>query len=175
MYKELYVLIEGDDDERFIEWIVKPIIEDNYDYIGYYQYAQRSKTKNEQFIRNLVSRNANFFCLVDFNSSPCVTATKQHAKEHKLGNVDDRRILVVRTEIESWYLAGVNDDCCGRLRIPILNATNDITKEQFEHLLEQGKLGCTINCMIEILKNYDIVIAKSKNRSFDYFQHKYLE
>jgi len=74
-----------DDDERFIEWIVKPIIKGNYNYIGYYQYAQRSKTKNEQFIRSLVSRKAKFLCLVDSNSSPCVTATKQHAK-HKLGN-----------------------------------------------------------------------------------------
>jgi len=33
----------------------------------------------------------------------------------------------------------------------------------------------TILLMIEILKNYDIAIAKSKNGSFDYFQHKYLE
>jgi hypothetical protein len=174
MYKELYVLVEGDNDERFVEWVVKPIIEKNYDYIGYYQYARRSKEKNEQFIRSLVSRDVDFFCLVDFNSSPCVTERKQQAK-HKLGDVDAPRILVVKTEIESWYIAGVNENCCRRLKIPLLDATDNIAKEHFEHLLEQSKLGCTISCMVEMLKNYDIGIAKSKNSSFNYFYHKFLE
>ena len=35
MFRELYVLIEGNDDQRFVELVVKPIIGDRYDYMGY--------------------------------------------------------------------------------------------------------------------------------------------
>jgi hypothetical protein len=175
MFNELYFLIEGNRDERFFQRIVEPILKDRYDYIGYYQYAQRPKRKIRQFIRSIVSKHADFFCMTDINTSPCVTAKKQHIKEHKFGTVDDFRILVVKKEIESWYLAGLDEECCRRLRLPIHYETENISKEQFEELLSGSKLGCTINCIIEILKNYNISTAISKNRSFEYCHRKYLD
>jgi hypothetical protein len=175
MFSELYFLIEGTSDERFFQRIIEPIVRDRYDYIGYYQYAERPKSKIQKFIRSIVSKHADFFCMTDINASPCITARKQHIKEHKLGNIDDFRILVIKKEIESWYLAGLDEDCCRRLRLPLCRQTENINKEQFEQLLSDSRLGCTINCMIEILKNYNIGTAKSKNMSFDYFHRKYLD
>jgi len=35
----------------------------------------------------------------------CVSAKKQEA-QNKLKNIEDDKIIVVRKEIESWYLAG---------------------------------------------------------------------
>lgn len=61
MFKELYFLIEGNDDERFFQLIVEPILKDGYDYIGYYQYAQRPKGKIQQFIQSILSKHADFF------------------------------------------------------------------------------------------------------------------
>jgi hypothetical protein len=174
MYKEFYFMIEGDDDERFVNRIVRPVLESNYDYIGFYQYAQRPKKDIERFIRSLLSKQADFLCLADINSLPCVTAKKQHIKEHKIGAVDDNRIIVIKMEIESWYLAGLNEKCCKGLRIPICATTDTIDKKKFGQLLLGSKLGYTINCMIEMLNNYDLNMAKSKNNTFKYFYNKHL-
>jgi hypothetical protein len=175
MFNELYFLIEGNSDERFFQQIIEPILKDRYDYIGYYQYARRPKKKIREFIRSIVSKQVDFLCITDINTSPCVTARKERIKKRKFGTLDNSRILVVRKEIESWYLAGLNEECCRRLRLPARYETESISKEQFKQFLSGSKLGCTVNCMIEILKNYNIGTAKSKNGSFDYFYRKYLD
>lgn len=113
--------------------------------------------------------------MTDIDASPCVTARKQQIKKQKLGTLDDFRILVVKKEIESWYLAGLDEECCRRLRLPLGYETETITKQQFKQLLSGSKLGCTINCMIEMLKNYNLTTAKSRNGSFDYFHRKCLD
>ena len=175
MFSEFYFLIEGNTDERFLQRIVEPILRDRYDYIGYYQYARRPKTKILGFVRSIVSRQADFLCMTDINTSPCVTARKEHIKRDKLGTLDDSKVLVVRREIESWYLAGMDDECCKRLHLSPCQETESINKERFEQLISGSKLGRTINCMIEILKNYDVGVARSKNKSFDYFHRKHLD
>jgi len=175
MFNELYFLVEGNDDERFFQRIVEPILQDRYDYIGYYQYARRPKRKIQAFIKSIASKQADFLCITDINTSPCVTARKKQVKRNKLGTLSDSRVLVVKKEIESWYLAGLNEECCRRLRLPACRETESISKEQFKQFLSGSKLGCTINCMIDILRNYNICTAKSKNESFDYFHRKYLD
>lgn len=167
-------MIEGDDDERFVDRIVSPILEGNYDYIGFYQYAQRAKKDIERFIRSLLSKQADFLCLADINALPCVTAKKQQIKEHKIGAVDDDRIVVIKMEIESWYLAGLDEECCSGLRIPICATTDTMDKENFKQLTARSKLGYTIHCMIEMLNNYDLNMALSKNNSLRYFYNKHL-
>jgi hypothetical protein len=174
MFTEIYFLIEGNDDLRFLQRIAEPILKERYDYIGYFQYTRRPKKKVQGFIRSVISRKADFLCMTDIDVSPCVTAKKEQIKKDKLGTLDDSRILVVKSEIESWYLAGLDDERCRRLRLPAHRETESVDKEQFRQSLSGSKLGCTINCMIEILKNYDIATAKSRNGSFDYFHRKYL-
>ena len=172
---EIYILVEGNDDERFVEWVLKPILNTRYDYIRYYQYAQRPKRRIEQFIQSIVSRKAVFLCLTDIDMYPCITARKESVKEMKIGTVSNDEIVVVIMEIEGWYLAGLNDACCSRLKIATYDTTDNIQKEQCEQLLSVSKLGNTINCKIEILKNYDIATAKIKNQSFNYFFNKHLK
>jgi len=118
---------------------------------------------------------ANFICLADINDSPCVTAKKQTLQQHKIGNVGDDRIIVLKKEIESWYLAGLGDTCCGKLGIPSCDATDSIDKEQFETLISRSGHTPKMNCMSEILKNFDMMTATQKNQSFNYFHRKYLQ
>lgn len=175
VYKRLYVLIEGNDDERFVNRIVKPIIANNYDHVGTYKYAKKSKKIIVRFINNISSMGADFICLGDINDSPCITAKKQRIQEDKIGDVDDDRIIVIIREIESWYLAGLDDTRCKKLRIRTYNATDDINKEEFEVLISRNKSGSRISCMLEILGNFDITVAKQKNNSFAYFHRNYLQ
>jgi hypothetical protein len=172
MYSEFYALVEGNDDERFIDKIIKPVVSDKYDYFGCYKYAQRPKKEIEKFVRSLVSRKINFICLTDIDSFPCISTRKQFIKEHKIGEIKDNKIIVVRAEIESWYLAGVKQDCSKRIRIRECKNTNNINKEQFCEILEKSKLGYSIDCMIEMLNHFDVDLAKTKNNSFNYFYTK---
>jgi len=174
MYRQLYIFVEGDDDERFVDRILRPILNERYDYIGCYKYAQRSKSKVEKFVRSIAAREIDFFCLVDIDSSPCITNRKEMARDTKFGDVEYGRIAVVRMEIESWYLAGLSDESCQRLHISSYDQTDSICKEGCEKILDKSKLGYTANCKIEILKNYNLTTARSKNISFDHFYRKHL-
>jgi len=77
----------------------------------------------------------------------------------------------VRKEIESWYLAILDDGKCKEFGVPSFR-TDDVTKEQFNGLIPK-KFDSGIDFMREILKSFDIEIAKRKNRSFKYFAEKY--
>jgi len=174
MYRELYILFEGDDDQRFVEKIIKPRLQKTYDYIGLYQYAQRSKVKVENFLQSVIAKKSDYFCLVDIDQHPCVTKRKAHIKSTKFGPVPDTNIFVVKKEIEGWYLAGLNESRCKELRLNVPKHTNFIGKQGFEDLLSQSKLGCSTVCKIEILNKFDLEIAKTKNHSFNYFCNKHL-
>lgn len=55
--------------------------------------------------------DADYFYIVDINKLPCVIAKKQNIK-NSLTNIDQGRIIVVIKEIESWYLAGLDEREC---------------------------------------------------------------
>ena len=107
----------------------------------------------------------------DINNSPCVTRRKEEI-ETILKNIEKEKIIVVIKEIESWYLAGLNNTENKKFRIPIFSVTDTITKEQFNSLIPQT-FNSRIAFLLEILRNFSIEIAKRKNKSFRYFIEKY--
>lgn len=114
---------------------------------------------------------ADYLYVIDINNSPCVTAKKDEILS-KLRNIDKEKIIVVIKEIESWYLAGIDDIKAKKLKIRNLNSTNDITKEKFNSLIPK-RFNSRIDFMLEILKDFSIETAKQKNKSFKYFINKY--
>ena len=82
------------------------------------------------------------------------------------------KIIVVVKEIESWYLAGLDNKVCKQLKIKNFPNTEKVTKEEFNSLIPK-KFTSRIDFMLEILKNFSIEIAKKKNTSFRYFVEKY--
>jgi len=173
-YKMLYILVEGNDDERFVDAILKPVFENNYNFVRPYKYADKPKKTILKLIKSIHAMGADFFCLADLDNSPCAPHRIGIAKTKKLGNVEDSRVVIAKKAIESWYLAGVNDACCRRLRLPVRNNTDNVDKVQFRQILKQSKLGYTLDCKIQILQDYDLNTGISRNHSFHRFSQKYL-
>lgn len=172
MYKVLYILIEGADDGRFFNRIVKPLFEGKYDYVGIWEHAQKIPKQTRNFVRSIKAMSGHYIFVTDIDNSPCVTHRKD-AKRQKLENLDKDRIVVVKREIESWYLAGLDETCCRKCRIPHFNMTDNITKEQFDNLIPRKFESSRIDFLKEILKYHQVEIAKQKNKSFRYFLEKH--
>jgi len=170
-YKELYIFVEGDDDERFFEKVVMPMLEDKYDSVALLKYAQRKNQRVTAFLNSIDRMDMKYLFVSDINHRPCVTAKKQEV-QGKFKNIDKDRIIVVIKEIESWYLAGLDDTCSKGLGISPCDSTDNIPKEKFNALIPK-KFDSRIDFMREILKCFHIETAKQKNTSFRYFLEKY--
>jgi hypothetical protein len=170
-YKRLYIWVEGDDDVRFFERIIKPKFVEKYNSVEVRPYAGRKKEYIDNFIKSIKAMNNDYIYVRDINDSPCVSDKKQKI-QGKLKNIDKHRIIVVIQEIESWYLAGLDGESSGKLGIRLFNVTDTITKEQFNDMFSK-KFASRIDFMIEILKCFSIEKAREKNRSFRYFIEKY--
>ncbi len=171
-YEALYILVEGEDDKRFFERIVKPMFEGKYDSVAVWKYAQERNKRVSRFLRSIKGMKANYIYVSDINLAPCVTAKKQDVQS-KFKDIDTDRIIVVIKEIESWYLAGLDDTSSREFRIPPCDTTDNVTKEQFNDLIPQ-KFDSRIDFMQEILKCFQIETGKQKNKSFRYFLEKHI-
>lgn len=105
----LIIFVEGNDDERFFERIVVPVLKKKFDSVKLVKYAQMKKERLESYIRSITSAGWDYIYVTDMDDSPCVTARKQQIQNY-LPNIDPKRVVVVIREIESWYLAGLNKD-----------------------------------------------------------------
>lgn len=172
-YKRLFIFVEGDDDDILFNSVIKPIFEKKYDWVEIIQYAEKSPKWRANFLKSIEAMNEDYIYLADINDVPCVSAKKQKIQK-KLKNIDEKRIIVVIREIESWYLAGLDDVNAKNLGIRTLSTTDTITKQQFNGLIPK-RFDFKIDFMLEILKNFSLEIAKQKNSSFKYFVEKYID
>lgn len=172
-YKLLFILLEGDDDERFFEKIVKPLLQKRYSTTKFWKYSQQKQEKIVNFVKSINAMKADYICVRDFNDAPCITAKKEKITD-KFNRITKDKIIVVVKEIESWYLAGLDENTSKKLGIRKKIETSDnITKEEFNQLIPKNMPR--IEFMREILKNYDVEIAKERNRSFGYFLNKWIK
>lgn len=172
-YRLFWILIEGNDDERFFELIIKPRFEEKHGAgaVGLWKYAQEPPKRVCNFLSAIKGMGADYILVTDIDFEPCVTAKKQK-KQNRYANIDSAKILVVKKEIESWYLAGLNAATCKKLGVPAYSLTDSITKEEFCSIIPR-KFRSPRDFMVEILKNFSIEIAKQKNTSFGYFVQKH--
>lgn len=85
------------------------------------------------------------------------------------------RIQIVKTEIESWYSAGIpeGDPEWGNLSIALTPDTQTVTKESF--LRAMAASGATLlPALLALLERFDRKRAASRNASFRYFLDKHL-
>jgi len=170
-YKRLFILVEGDDDERFFSNVTKPSLEEKYACVKITKHAKLKAVKIRNFLNSIRAMRADYIFVTDINRAPCVTEKKRKLQA-KISNIDQDRIMVVRKEIESWYLAGLDDANSHNLGVPPFSTTDSVTKEQFDALIP-NKFGSRIDFMSEILKCFSIGIAQNKNESLRYFAEKY--
>jgi hypothetical protein len=167
-YTRLFLLVEGDDDLRFVERVVIPKLGSCYDFVQAWKYAQRKAEKVNAFLRSIKSMGAEYLLLADINAHPCLRSKKE-ALLQKFTQLDDRRALIVVREIESWYLAGLADNNPLRVRVPA--DTSEITKEQFNGTMPKN-LDSRIDYTLEVLKLFDTGTATGRNPSFHYFARR---
>ena len=168
--KRLWLLVEGDDDQRFFESL-RYLFEDNYDFVQTWRYAVESRKRIKNFLKSIEAMKSDFFFVKDLNAAPCVTA-RIESMENEFGQkVDRNNLVIVVREIESWYLAGLGSKSCKELGLRSLSNTNNVTKEEFNNLIP-NKFDSRIDFMVEILKRFSLETAKKKNKSFGYFMTK---
>ncbi len=173
-YRGLFILIEGDDDERFFETLIKSKYGHNYNFVRLWKYSQIKQEKIINFIRSIKAMKADYIFVSDINLTRCVTEKKEKIRQKYGELIDSDKIAIVIKEIEGWYLGGLSDAGCKKFSIQKYKSTDNITKEQFNINFDSSKFDLRVDFMIEILKSFSFVTAKKKNKSFKYFSDKYL-
>ncbi len=170
------ILIEGDDDVRFFNSILKEFFERLY-IIILFKYQQIKLEKRCDLIKTCQNRNQDYLYFRDIDNSPCVTKRKDEIEgefNRFNENIDKNKIIIVIKIMEGWYLAGLTEAGKKKLRIKKdFSSTNAMKKSDFNELIPKGMTRTEF--LIEILENYDIRLARTKNASFHYFFTKFIE
>jgi hypothetical protein len=172
MYRRMHVLVEGRDDREFFNVVLGPILQRQYDYVQMWEYAGATIERRIDYIRSIQKMQADYLFIADINTSPCITARKGHLVGNHKGMIDGGRTIIVMQEIESWYLAGVDDQACQMLGIANLPHTDDVTKEQFRRMMPKRFNDLAVDFMGEILRSFRVELARGKNRSFGYLMDR---
>lgn len=169
-YRRLFLLVEGNDDERFVATIVKPKLHVQYDHVRTWQYAGRKQEKIEGFLKSIHAIGAEYIVFADLDASPCPAARKDQLANRFAGLSADRVFVVVK-EIESWYLAGISERAGKALGIGRVGPTDGLTKEEFDRQIPR-RFDSRIDFMLEMLKCFDLAMAGTQNKSFSHFLKK---
>ena len=173
-YKKLFLFIEGDDDERYFKHILLDLFKKKVNEIQLWKYTKKTNEKRKKFINTINSVDFwDYICFGDYDSSTCITMKKENIIKH-LNNVIKNKIIIVIEEIESWYLAGVDNDFLREIGCQKLMDCPSIyiTKEIFNNIIPPKMPR--INFMKKILDNYDIDKAIKNNKSLKYLFRKIL-
>ncbi len=150
--------------------IIKPEFEKVYDFVEVREYAEEKSKKVCEYVKYIQSIGGEYIFVSDIDEFPCITKKKQKLVDIFDG-IDDNRVIIVKKEIESWYLAGLDANKCRKFKMKHFNDTENIRKEDFK---QQVPMRCNeVMYMIEILEEYCPYTAKEQNNSFKYFVNKY--
>ena len=171
-YKQLYIFVEGEDDKRFINSVVKPLFLQYYAAVIPILYAGQKQQNIVKFIQtfnNQLNTDYIFFCDLDSRGNVLCVTKRKEIEQNKYSNCfENERMIVVKEEIESWYLAGIAET----FKMKPFADTERVTKEDFEKLIPKSFIN-KIDLMIEILKEYNLEEARQRNQSFAYFVKKF--
>lgn len=168
----IHVFLEGEDDERFLNKIIKPELLKKYSKINIFKYAQTPRPTLEKFVAILKNSHATYIFFSDMDRATCYTKRKARVKSKTVKNIDSTKVIIAKAEIESWYLAGLDQHNATSLNIQHFRNTENITKEDFNRICK--KYTSRIYCMTIILEKFSLDIAKTQNKSFKYFCDKFL-
>jgi hypothetical protein len=168
----LYILLEGNDDERFFRILLRPYLERKYRKVRFWKYAREKRSHTLKFIKSLQKMDVDFIYVRDIDSAPSVRTKKQEIGEWYAHAVPDQVIVIVVMEIESWYLAGPDPDYLSHFGIQIEESTDTLTKEAFNRLIPLRM--SRIEFMNELLKHYSIDSGITHNASFNFFVQRWI-
>jgi hypothetical protein len=169
----LYILLEGNDDERFFRRLLVPRLLRFYRSVKIWKYAREKRRRTIKFIRVLQRTGKDILYVRDLDSAPSVKIKKEEIQACYEHAIPDPSIIVVVMEIESWYLAGPPAPLLKSFGIILPDGSTDtLTKEEF-YLLIPPRMART-QFMNELLAHYDFEWAMRRNASFEYFMTHWL-
>lgn len=173
-YRQLFLFVEGDDDDRFFQTVIVPLFGTRYDNIKIVRYAALKKEKLGNFVRSVQAMRADYLIVGDLDWHPCVTAAKQSLVQ-RCPQAEPGRIQIVKAEIESWYCAGIPEDdpAWGSLSIGRMPDTESLTKEKCLHAMAAGSAPL-LPTLLSLLERFDRKRAAARNASFRYFLSRHL-
>lgn len=173
-YRQLFLFVEGDDDARFLQAVAIPWLRNRYNHIQIVRYATLKKQKLEGFVRSARSMGADYLIFGDLDRHPCATSAKESLCQ-RCSPAEAARIQIVKTEIESWYSAGIpeGDPDWGALPIARMPDTETVTKESFLRAVSTSG-SPLLPSLLALLERFDRKRAASRNASFRYFLRKHL-
>jgi hypothetical protein len=172
--RDLYILLEGNDDERFFRGIVLPRLVQNGRSARIWKYAREKHRRTEYFIRAIRSSGADFVLVRDIDTAGTISAKKQEVRSWFRRAIPRSNIAIVVIEIESWYLAGIPGTALTGFGITeVLQSTDGVTKEDFNLMVPPWLSH--IQFMQEIIPLFDIGLARRRNHSFDYFMRRWVD
>ena len=172
-FQKLFIYVEGIEDQMFIENILRELFFKSQIQFFVIPYQQKPNDLINKHIQKISSRKYKYVFLsdLDYKFYPCFTSRKnKRIKEYP--NLNTQNIVIVREEIESWYLAGINNSNNSFRNLEIPNNTENITKEDFNDIIENSNFTSKGDFLMEISRTYDLNLALKRNRSLKYFLNK---
>jgi hypothetical protein len=163
--RRVLVFVEGVSDTRFFERVIAPLIRPAE--LKTVEYACMLKKDVNKRLRAERRIGNPLLFVADRDASPCSGKGKaKNMQAHPA--LEEHQIIVVSREIESWYLAGISNDSARSLGLGQLSPrTDDLFKEDFKQLIPR-RFRPTNDFMLEILNQFDVLLARTRNNSFDY-------
>ena len=134
-------------------------------------YANVSSKDLGTFVRSL-NKSQEYIVFADSDRNSCFGRSKDRL-QNRIPGADDAKVAVVKTEIESWYLAGITREGARDLQIPHYENTDSIDKEHFNMIMPR-KFKSRIDFMAEIMRIFDVNTARNKNSSFGYVWNRFI-
>jgi hypothetical protein len=171
--RRLFIFVEGNDDHRFFSRVIRPFLEDRYSSVEIIMYASMRTVNVCRFFRSITAMSHDFILCADIDQERSVRGKKGELKT-RFCTLPDEHIVVIIQEIESWYLAGLDEKAQKRYSLHPYHSTNQITKEIFNQMIPRYYTS-RITFMADILSHFDIEVATEKNRSFRYFYTRFIQ
>lgn len=169
--RRLFILVEGADDVRFFDRIVKPLLEPRYTSVELIAFASLRRGMVSRFLRSLERLGHDYILATDIDTEPSVKAKKRVIVE-RFPDLDPKKVIIVIREIEGWYLAGIDDDMQRSFDLSPFHSTDDLTKEMFNALIPV-QFTSRIEFMAALLESFSLSSAMAQNRSFGFFTRAY--
>ncbi len=168
---KVFIYIEGEYDKIFVNFILSEYVRNNMGiYLHPIPYAQKPPKLISKDIQSKFKHEYLFLSDLDSKNHPCITSMKNDRCD-EYGALDYSKIIIVQEEIESWYLAGV-DNSFDKFKDWIIPSTTEgIEKEDFDELCGIS-FDSKKDCLMEIARYYDFNLAVERNDSFKYFLNK---
>jgi len=171
--KKLCIFVEGNDDKRLFDYALNQHLYKEFEHIQIITYSQKPDKLVNKYIENFKkSPKFDYIFLADLDSHSfnCIRS-RIDKKMSKHPELEKEKTIIVKEEIESWYISGIDNSFEQLKNKSLPERTDKITKEEFDILIEDVS-DSRINAMIEIAKSFNCSYACDKNSSFKYFSEK---